>query len=399
MRVLVVSSWFPNPPVNGAKLRSYHLIRELAKCHELTLLSFAEDGEASEEDLGPLREACRRVEVVRGHPFKHGRLGVRGLLSPIPRSLVQTFSEGMAARVEESAASHDAAVGLQTGAALYLPARALPAVFEEAEVTWLRAQSGREVRLWKRARLAFTSAKYERYIRRLVAGVDRTTVVSEVERAALVRIGCDPGRVRVVPNGVAREDLCPRSTRRFPRLVYSGSMTYAANADAVRWFVSQVWPAVRRSRPDLSLVVTGSTAGVDLGELQRIGGVSFSGYVDDVKTLVAESAACVVPLRLGGGTRLKILEALALGTPVVATSKGAEGLAVTPGHDILIADRPDDFARKVVEVAGDVALTARLTGNGRALVERCYTWDTIGAALDSVLHEAVDTFRHRGSTR
>jgi polysaccharide biosynthesis protein PslH len=400
MRVLAVSSWFPHPPVNGAKLRAYEVLRQLASRHAVTLLSFAEAGEADGDEQAHLREFCESVTVVRGHPFKHGRLGLRGLLSPMPRSLARTFSREMAARVDAAVPHHDVTVGLQIGAVLYVAdRRAAPAVFEEAEVTWLRALRDREARLARRARLAMTSSKYLRYVLRLVARTDRTTVVSDVERQALLDIGCEPARVRVVPNGVRREHLLFRPSRHLPRLVYPGAMTYSANADAVRWFVAEAWPAIRRARPDLSFVVTGSTEGVDLGDLEGVAGVEFSGHVADVKSFIGESAACVVPLRLGGGTRLKILEAMALGTPVVSTPKGAEGLAVTPQDDILIADRPDAFAREVVRVTGDEALAARLATNARALVDRSYTWDTIGATLDSVLDEAVRDFRQRGSTR
>jgi polysaccharide biosynthesis protein PslH len=400
MRVLAVSSWFPYPPVNGAKLRAYELLRQLARRHAVTLLSFAEGGEAGSDEQAHLRGICESVTVVRGHPFKHGRLGIRGLLSPMPRSLVQTYSDEMSARVAAATGGHDVAVGLQIGAALYLAGRrAAPTVFEEAEVTWLRALRDREKGIARRARLAMTASKYLRYVCRLAARVDRTTVVSDAEQQALVEAGCEATRVRVVPNGVSREHLCVNASRKVSRIVYPGAVTYSANADAVRWFVAEAWPAVRRARPDLSFVVTGSTAGVDVADLERVAGVGFTGHVADVTSLIAESTACVVPLRLGGGTRLKILEAMALGTPVVSTSKGAEGLDAVPGRDILVADDPNALAREVARVAGEPELAARLAANARALVDRSYTWDRIGLALDSVLHEAVDDFHHRGPTR
>jgi len=393
MRVLLVSSWFPYPPDNGSKLRAYHLIRELSQRHTLTLLSFAEAPEASNEDTEPLRKICETVTVVRGHPFKHGRLRARGLFSPVPRALVQTCSRDMQARIEETMADHDFAVGLEVGSALYLrDVRSLPRVFEGAEVTWLRERVARERDVAKRSRLILTWWKYRWFIRNMVADFERTTVVSDVERDAFIRIGCDRTRVRFVANGVERADLTTQHGPRLPRLVYPGAITYSANYDAVRMFLCDIWPLIRRARPGLSFWVTGSTTGVDMKSLSAHEGVTFTGHVPDVKRLVAESAACVVPLRLGGGTRLKILEAMALGTPVVSTSKGAEGLAVTQEGDILIADRPDDFARQVVRLLDDPALAGRLARNARDLVERLYTWDTIGAQLDSVLQEAVATF-------
>jgi len=396
MRVLLISSWFPYPPVNGSKLRAYHLIRELATRHTLTLLSFAESHEGSDEDTARLREFCEAVTIVRGHPFKHGPLTAGGLFSPVPRSLVQTYNRDMQSRVAESLPGHDLAIGLQIGSALYLhKIRTLPRVLEEAEIGWLQARVDRERGLTRRARLTLTWWKYRRYIQRTVASFERTTVVSDVERTALIRTGCDPMRVRVVANGVARADLTRPLEPRLPRLIYPGAMTYSANYDAVRMFLGDIWPVIRGARPDVSFVVTGSTDRVDMQGLPAAEGVTFAGHVDDVKGLVARSAACVVPLRLGGGTRLKILEAMALGTPVVSTSKGAEGLAVTPDQNILIADRPEDFAGQVLRLLDDPALAEHLTTNGRGLVERSYTWDRIGAELETVLLDAVDTF-HRG---
>ena len=399
MRVLIVSSWFPYPPVNGSKLRAYHLLGELAGRHSLSLLSFAEEGsEASDGDVRRLRELCESVTVVRGHPFKHGRLSVRGLLSSVPRSLVQTYSREMTTRVRPAAARHDVAVGLQSGAALYLrDVRGSAKVFEEAETTWLGAQLEAERHPARRARLALSCWKHRRYIRALSAAFERTTVVSDIERAALVAAGCDPSRVRVVPNGVARGDLARPAAPRARNLVYPGSVTYRANYEAVRTFVAEVWPILRRERPGVSLLVTGATDGVDLSPLAA-DGVRFTGHLDDVKGVVETSTACVVPLRLGGGTRLKILEAMALGTPVISTTKGAEGLEVTPGEDILIASEPEDFARQVIRVLDDGGLAERLATKGRALVDRLHTWDKIGAQLEGVLYEAVDAFRARVAT-
>jgi len=398
MRLLLVSSWFPFPPDNGSKLRAYNILRELSKHHTLTLLSFAEPHEAAPEHLEPLNEICETVTIVRGHPFKHGRLGLAGLLSEMPRSFVQTYSAEMKACVDRALPGHDLAIGLEVGSALYLrDIHAVPRVFEGAEVTWLRARRDLEQDLARRFRLMLTWRKYSRFIRNMVASFERTTVVSDVEREAFIRMGCDPARVSVVPNGVAGADAAPATSpeTRLPRLIYPGAMTYSANHDAVRMFLTSIWPLIRRARPTLSFWVTGSTTGVDMRSLPAGEGVTFTGHVADVKQLVAESAACVVPLRTGGGTRLKILEAMDLGTPVVSTSKGAEGLAVTPDRDILIADRPEEFAGQVLRLLDDPGLADRLSRNGRDLVQRLHTWDTIGRQLEKVIQEAVETF-HQG---
>jgi glycosyltransferase involved in cell wall biosynthesis len=395
VQLVIVSSWFPYPPTNGSKLRAWHLLNELAGRHEVTLLSFAESGEASPASLDVVRRVCREVTVVRGNPHKPvGRLRVRGLLSRMPRSYVQTYSFEMATALARSRSSADAAIGLQVGTALYLPAfEGWPRVFEEAEVGQVFgepvATRGARVRHW------LTCRKYGAFMRSLVRRCSRTTVVSRVERGALGTVGCDLSRVHVVPNGVDAAYLETSRPKVPDRLIYPGSLTFSANRDAVEHFLGEIWPLLKRERPGITFHVTGSYAGVDVERLPNRQGLVLTGHVADIVDSIARSSVCVVPLRRGGGTRLKILEAMALGTPVVSTSKGAEGLDVLDGVHLLVADRPDDFARAVLGVLEDPGRASALAANARRLVAEQYTWPRIAGLLDEVLHEAVDVERCR----
>jgi glycosyltransferase involved in cell wall biosynthesis len=185
--------------------------------------------------------------------------------------------------------------------------------------------------------------------------------------------------MQTLPNGVDLARNQPGPVEPLPdTLVFNGALTYYANAEAMRTFAGEILPRIREQRPEVRLKITGRSDGVDLGWLPADGSVALTGYLDDVRPAVAGSWACVVPLRTGGGTRLKILEALALGTPVVATPKGAEGLEVTPEQDILIAGEPAAFAAQTVRLLGDPQLRLRLAENGRHLVEEKYGWEAIG---------------------
>jgi glycosyltransferase involved in cell wall biosynthesis len=399
MRVLAISSWFPYPPDNGSKLRAYYLLRELSKRHSVTLLSFAEPGE--ESGASGLAGICDSVHTVPGNPFKPGRsLGLRGLFSTLPRSYRRTFSPKMQALVNEAIGSHDAAIGLQLGAALYIDrAHMVPRIFEEAEVTVIQEQFTAQQNLLKRLRYRLTWMKLAHFMRTFTGRFDGVTVVSETERNYLRQIGCEDQRISVIANGVDAADLSLRATPQPTVLIYPGSLTYSANYDAVQYFLSSVFPLIRRARPDVTLVVTGSIDGVAIGDLPNREGVTFTGYVPDVKAAIAGSGVCVVPLRMGGGTRLKILQSMALGTPVVSTSKGAEGLEVTPEDDILIADTPGRFADQVLRLINDQALRARLVANGRQIVAQRYTWDNIGLKLDVFLGDVVAQFRASAGPR
>jgi polysaccharide biosynthesis protein PslH len=393
MRLLVVSSWLPFPMDNGSRIRASQLLKRLSRSHTITLLSFG--SRTGTGDLGPLRDWCDRVEVVPPVALGDGRLGPRGLVSRLPRHLVQCDNPQMHALIREAIGDHDAAVALQVEAARYLEDYSqVPRVFEEVEVAVLREHYERESHPLRRLRRGLTWWKYRRYVQSLVNAFDRATVVSEQERRHLRDIGCEIDRVAVVPNGVEIPNRT-RGTVDADRLIYPGSVTYFANLDALRYFIGDILPTVRQRRPNVELLVTGSTDGVDVGDLRAASGVTFTGLLPQVDTAIAESAVCVVPLRVGGGTRLKVLQAMALGTPVVATSKGIEGLEVEPERHVLVGETPDTFARQVLRVLSDPNLAGRLAHAAHALVRQQYAWGPIGDGLDRVIGEAVAAHRTR----
>jgi len=220
--------------------------------------------------------------------------------------------------------------------------------------------------------------------------------VSPVEVPSVQAMVGQEAEVTVIPNGVDCAHNRPGLAQSRPNaLVYNGALTYSANYDAMRWFLTFVYPQIKAKQPGVSLTITGSTQGVELDGLALDSSVSLTGYVEDVRMPVTEAAVCVVPIRQGGGTRLKILEAMALGTPVVATSKGAEGLAVVDGEHLLIADEPAAFADATLRLLRDGGLRNRLTSSARALVEAKYDWAHIGRRFVDLVEETVDLRKRR----
>lgn len=385
MKVLVISSWMPYPPDNGSQLRAFNLLTQLSTRHELTVLAFATP--ARPRDAGPLRNLCRHLEIIE--PTRtSGPLGWRGLFSAVPRHHVQTFSPDMQTAVDRAldGARYDAGVGLQIDAVAYLTHAAanMPIVFEEAELSVLHDRYSAAATPRDRVRNGLTWWKYRRYVRTLSRTCALTTVVSEQERARLVEIGGDPARVAVVPNGV-EITRCPPDRTRLERVIYPGSVTYDANLDAVTYFIEEILPRLRRERPQLEFWVTGATNGVDVDALSRSPGVVFTGRVADVTPLIAESAVCVVPLRIGGGTRLKILHAMAAGTPVVTTRKGMEGLDVQPGQHLLAANAPEDFSKAVLDLLRKPDLARQLSNAAFECVSTRYDWKMIGAQFGELV--------------
>jgi glycosyltransferase involved in cell wall biosynthesis len=387
MKLLVLSPWCPYPPDNGAKQRVYYLIEQLAARHDITLLTFAPG--AADAPMDPaLAGLCRSVHPVAADAFGAPQ-GVRGLFSVAPRSYAQNFNAEMASLVRRLAPAHEALVIEDVAMGVYVPfARDVPVIVDRIEVAVIRDRVTRERRPLAKGRRWLTWRKLGRFIRWLARHSVAITTPSGEEFDSLVKLGCDPGHVVVIPNGVPSTLLGTVAPRETESLIFAGSITYEANLDAVRYFAREIWPLIRAVRPNARMIVTGGTGRVALGDLAETPGLTFVGREADVRRRVASSAACVVPLRIGAGTRIKILEALAVGTPVVTTTKGAEGLAVRDGSEVLVADTPRAFADQVLRLLAAPDLAARLTGAGRALVAREYTWDVIAPRFEAVLSRA-----------
>jgi len=381
MRVLVVSSWFPYPLDNGSRLRIFHLLEALGREHDITLLSFGRD--EGGEHVDPLLAFCREVHVVPS--VEPRRLRLAGLFSTIPRYYAQTLSHEMLALIATHTPAHEVAMAMQIRAAVHLlhAQPALPTLFEEVEVGAARLPDAgaQAAPLWRRARHQLTWWKHRRFLRRLLDRADGATVVSSLERAQVEALGCPHLKISVVPNAVVVPGVAPMPRMRRRQIIYPGSVTFSANLDAVSYFVRDVWPGIRRRQPDLQFVVTGRTGDVDVSGLAAAAGVRFTGHVEDVDALIAESLACVVPLRSGGGTRLKVLQAMALGTPVVSTSKGIEGLDVQPDRHVLVGDTAEVLIRRTLDIVEDPALGERLAAAAFAQVRTHYTWDRSASLL------------------
>lgn len=395
MRILFISWWWPYPPNNGSKIRVYNLLRQLASAHDVTLLSFAAPGEATPDHVEHLRTLCRHVEAVPKPDYHPNSLrATAGYLSRWPRSLVDTYSQAMAGRVQAlvEAGSVDLVIGSALQNLRYLElARGLPAIVEEVEVTGYHDRVRQARSSPARVRAQLTVSKLEGALHSLMARGCAVTVVSEQERELVLRAAPPGARVEVIPNGVDTIRLRPLSTTQ-PQpftLIYPGAVTYSANLDAVTYFIQDVLPLVRREFPETRFLVTGGTGDVDVSALAAQPGVTFTGYLPDVAAAVREAWAVVVPLRQGGGTRLKVLEAMALGTPVIATRKGAEGLNVRHGANILLADTPDALAEAIATLFRDPALRAGLASNARRLVEETYDWSVIGRRLLALVEEVA----------
>lgn len=388
MSILFLSRWFPFPPTNGSKLRIATLLRALSQSYEVILLSFSENLQQDAHNA-EAQAICKEVHLVQWKPYNPQSLRARmGFFSPAPRFIVDTFSPEMATQITRLIQNHapEAVIASQLDMASYARFFAhTPAMFEEVESgVWLRPANDR-LPFYKRLRRSLTWLKQKRYLTHLMSYFRVATVASNAEREILKQICPAFEPVEVIPNCIELDQY--RHVRRQPlpaSLVFTGSFRYAPNYDAMVWFLSDIFPRVRARAPQAFLTITGDHANQPLPYLEN---VRLTGYVDDIMGVIAQAWCSVVPLRVGGGTRLKILEAMALGTPVVSTSKGAEGLEAQPGYHLLVADQPEDFAQAVIRLIEEPGLREYVAQNAFELVKEKYDARVVMPRFIKLVHQ------------
>lgn len=404
MHVLFIAPTLPIP-TSGGRTRLFNLVKQIAQRHEVSVLCFIQPGE--ESMLPQVSPFCRRLVTVpfAGPPpqgaWRNRLLGwMRILFDRLPR-YARTFPvERMRQplRTLLQLETFDVVV-LQDMYVVELASElaGLPRVLGkenvESEIA-SRAMAGsccpvhrlRDWLIWRKL-LAYE----RRWVRRFAV----CTAVSETD-AGLLKAMSPKTEVLVVPNGVDCAHFAPPPGERSAgRLLFFGVLDYAANQHGLAWFCEQVLPRVRRVHPDATLEICGLHQSLAVTALAKAPGVQLTGFVPDIRPKLWQSRASVVPLHYGGGTRLKILEALAAGCPVVSTSAGAEGLDLERGEHLLIADSPEEFARCLTDLLSNDGLCQRLSEAGRGAVARRYDWSGIACSLEAACERAVVEFRSR----
>ena len=398
MNVLVLIGQLPYPLDTGAKIRSYHLLTPLARKHAVTLVSFSygpEDARKAES----LKPFFKEIVTIphNGSALSSGRVffALRNLLSSLPYSIDKYTSSSLIASIHHLLKEQHCDLihcdSLQMSSNV-TPINGIPRILTEHNVEsfiWQRAAETERNPL-RRSYLALQARRLAHYEAAACRAFDWCIAVSEVDRRLIEDLS-GTSQCAVVPNGVDCQFFRPQTVRPEPsRLVFTGSMDWLPNEDAMVYFVEEIMPLIRRVVPQARLSIVGRNPTSRVRQLARQGnGVEVTGRVDDVRPYIAQAAMFVTPLRIGSGTRLKILEAMAMGRPVVSTRVGCEGLAVTPGKDILIADRSQAFADRVIELLKDPDQGKVLGQAGRALVEKSYDWEPIADRLEEIWYRAA----------
>jgi glycosyltransferase involved in cell wall biosynthesis len=394
MRLLVVSPTLPLPATSGGALRILNLVRRLAVTEDVEFLTLdAGEDPRHMEEMRAVVHALHRVHPRRrsaaGQVLTVGANALRGIpfytkYVDYPELRARLFELTGDRRYDAILFEHSHLAGLLDALHPHHRAR-LALTLHNLGADQYRLMFREERNPIHKLRLLLTWWPMRRWEPRMATRFDQVICVSEPDRERLLQRA--PGaRVAVVPNGVDTVRLRPLPFRDGSRnILMVGSLDYEPNVEAARYFSREIFPRVRARYPDATFTVVGRQPPPGLRRIEQTAGVRLRADVDDVQPFYADCACAAVALRSGGGTRLKILEAFALGRPVVSTSLGGEGLRTQDGVHLLIADDPAGFADRIGRLFTDRARWEQLARNGRALVEQEYDWSKLGDQLLALL--------------
>ncbi|MEM8534416.1 MAG: glycosyltransferase family 4 protein [Chloroflexota bacterium] len=414
VNILFLSPYPPYPPYGGGTMRIYQLLRGLATHHNVTCLTFVTDKQA-EDELGPLRKICRVVTVHGPPPRTLVQRAWTTLTSRYPDMALRNASTAYADTLRHllttthfdviQAESIEMADYLFIADNINQPYRSVSSkktahpllILDQFNAEFVLQQRAfltdiRKLKRWYAAGYSFAQwHKLWHYERRLLQRSDAVVAVSDEDRHTLHRIW-SKATIQVVPNGVDTSHFHRQVLRHEhagwfsfgqPTLVFSGTLDFRPNIDALIWFAYEVLPHIRNAIPTIQLLVVGKRPTPAIQQLATDKTIHIVGPVTDTRPYIAGAEVYIVPMRIGGGVRLKLLEALSLETPVVSTSMGAEG--VTGLHhnaQCWLADEPYQFAQTVVRVLQDSTTRQQVGAAGRRLVQQSYDWSVIVPKLE-----------------
>lgn len=402
-KILILTPQLPYPPQQGTSLRNYNIIRGLLQNYDVTLLSYSDLPE-SELALGQLSE-CDEVITVQtpvrgriariqkllldGRPDMAHRLESTTLIEALQNTLKKARSGTRRARAPFDIVQIE---GIELAFVVeYLRASTPDSkiVFDDHNVEYDLQRRAyltdrADLRRWPAAAYSLVQARrLRRYERSVCNKADHVLAVSDEDRRKLLALDLEVP-VSVIPNCIDVGEYKPldRKTEDID-LIFVGKMDYRPNIDAVLWFADEVWPLIRRERPDANWAIVGQKPNSRIGRLAEQKGISVTGRVDVVQPFLQRSRLCIMPFRIGSGTRLKLIEAMASGRAIVSTSVGVEGFPVTSGDQLLLADEPAAFANAALTLLNDPDMRMQLGDQARHFVQR-YDWRAVSPQLKAI---------------
>lgn len=404
-KILILSPIFPLPLKSGGQVRIFNIIKHLSNSFDISLLCLI--GGEEEEYVPMILQFCRTVETTQGKIYENNFDKMVSFFKPsqlprtmkrfnkwirgMPFQICRFYHSEMSEKLERMITrdKYDIVYAVYSQMAPYLTQakildRNIKTVLEDIDLSFVTKY--REYANKKGLAKVWASLEYKRtkdYVTRIWPSYDKVIVMSDVDKEKLLTINAGMN-ISVVPNGVDTEYFQSAGYRKSNnnKLAFLGGSLHYPNVDALMYFLKEIYPQVNQEIADISLTVIGEFTENSILNLNN--SVHFTGYVDDIRPYLNECTLLIVPLRIGGGTRLKILEAMSLGIPVVSTSIGCEGIDAEKDKDIIIADSAQDFAESIKAVLKDESLRFSLSRNGRRLIKQKYNWENIVFRLEKI---------------
>ncbi len=399
MKLLLLTPQLPYPPQQGTSLRNFHILRGLAADHEITLLSFLEPGQTADpHQIAPLIVLCHHIETVPAPARSTGQRLRQLLTTRLPDMAHRLYSPAFADRLRHLLAANQFDVVQIEGIELAryidvirVASKDVKIVFDnhnaETELQRRNMQTDwRQPRRWPAAAYSWMQVgRLARFERWACKNADWVTAVSETDQRYLQSPNLP---ISVIPNCIdITEYQTPMSSIPFD-LVFSGKMDYRPNVDAVLWFADEVWPQILAARPSTTWAIVGQKPHPRLARLRGMPGITVTGWVEDVRPYLAGAALFIMPFRVGSGTRLKLIEAMAAGKAIVSTRMGAEGFPVVDGREIVLADGVEEMATAVLRLLDDLAERTCL-GTAARQFAAAYDWRMVIPQFNQIYAKLV----------
>jgi len=404
MRILYVATQYPLPVNNGVKMRVWSLLRAIAGAgHEITLATFAEpqDADGTEDELRTVCKDCeivrRRTESLSGSTNYIARLA--GVLSPLPFTLGRCRSDEMRAVLERrlNGGGFDLLLCDNVFTTVNLPPTSLPLMLNSHNVEYVVPQryAEQQTNPLKAIYARMEAGKLRRYEAAVSKRALLVTVCSRLDGEILQQL-CPGLKTAVAPNVVDVHEYEVTADEDPDTIVYQGGMDWLPNRDALEYFVRAIFPLVKKEVPNARLIAAGRNPSSEFrARFFGVSALEFTGTLADLRPVVGKAAVSIVPLRVGSGTRLKILESAAMGKAIVSTTIGAEGLDFAPGEEILIADDPATFAGSVVELLRSPARRKAIGRAARNRVARDYDVSTLQRSVAEIFRSLEQSIGSR----
>ena len=404
-RILFLCHCLPYPPHSGVTSRTFNVLKQLQQEFDVVLLPFFRrnhqpDAEARQEARRALQALVTRVgapvPILAEHAIAR-RLWdhLRSVVTRRPYTYYEHSSRAYRRQLRSALAEAPPALIHLDNIDLHgwlpeLPPVPLACTYHNIESDLLRRRAARTRSRFLRRYILHQAALIEQVERHAAVRFRLNLMMSELDAERLRRLA-PQARTIVLPNGVDTTFFVPEASRpAVPgRVVFLGPTYVFPNRDGMDYLLDDIWPHIRSAYPSATLRLIGQTAAADRLRYEQVPGIVCLGFVPDIRPHMTEACCCVVPLRVGGGTRLKILDAWAMGKAVVSTSLGCEGLNAVDGENILVRDDPKAFARAVADVLADPGLRRNLEVNARKTAEQRYGWDRIGERLRTAYRQLM----------